>query len=112
MGDKDKTQKILEDYNDVFADIVNVLLFDGEEVVKENELETAVKESFYKTDGKIRELGRDTAKFWKNAKVRLALIGLENQTKYDKYMSIRIIGYDGANYREQLNKKGRKRCTR
>ena len=27
MGEKDITEKILADYNDVFADIVNVLLF-------------------------------------------------------------------------------------
>ena len=27
--EKDITQKTLEDYNDVFADVLNVLLFDG-----------------------------------------------------------------------------------
>ncbi len=31
MGTKDVTEKILEDYNDVFADIANVLLFQGKE---------------------------------------------------------------------------------
>ena len=29
LGEKDITEKTLEDYADVFADIVNVLLFDG-----------------------------------------------------------------------------------
>ena len=29
MAEKDLTEKILEDYPDVFADIVNGLLFDG-----------------------------------------------------------------------------------
>lgn len=29
MGEKDIAEKVLEDYNDVFADIVNVLLFQG-----------------------------------------------------------------------------------
>ena len=29
MGTKDVTEKILEDHNDVFADIANVLLFQG-----------------------------------------------------------------------------------
>ncbi len=33
MSEKDITEKILADYNDVFADIVNVLLFNGEQVV-------------------------------------------------------------------------------
>ena len=29
MAEKDVAEKLLEDYNDVFADIVNVLLFCG-----------------------------------------------------------------------------------
>ena len=33
MAEKDVTEKILESYNDVFADIVNVLLFGGRQVV-------------------------------------------------------------------------------
>ena len=39
MAEKDIAEKTLEDYNDVFADIVNVLLFQGRRFVKENELE-------------------------------------------------------------------------
>jgi hypothetical protein len=35
MGEKDITEKILADYNDVFADIVNVLLFGGKTIVDE-----------------------------------------------------------------------------
>ena len=37
MKEKDITQKVLEDNNDIFADIVNVLLFDGKPEVEENE---------------------------------------------------------------------------
>ena len=29
MGQKEITEKVLEHYNDVFADIINGLLFDG-----------------------------------------------------------------------------------
>ena len=36
MGEKDITEKLLEDYPDVFADIFNVLLFDGEKLIKED----------------------------------------------------------------------------
>ena len=32
LGAKDITEKILADYNDVFADIENVLLFQGEQI--------------------------------------------------------------------------------
>ena len=38
MAEKDMIEKTLESYNDVFADIVNVLLFNGADKVKENEL--------------------------------------------------------------------------
>lgn len=59
MAEKDITEKILESYNDVFADIVNVLLFDGEQVIKPDELEDQAPRSAYKADGKIREIERD-----------------------------------------------------
>ena len=35
MAEKDITEKNLEALNDVFADIVNVLLFKGEQVINE-----------------------------------------------------------------------------
>ena len=38
MAEKDIAEKTLEAYNDVFADIINVLLFNGEQQVK-SELE-------------------------------------------------------------------------
>lgn len=110
MAEKDKVQRTLESYNDVFADIMNVLLFDGREVVKENELTDAQPFSYYKMDGKnVRGQERDVAKFWKNGEIRLSLIGLENQMKAERSMPLRVIGYDGAAYRSQLNQKGKKR---
>ena len=39
MGTKDITEKHLVEHNDVFADIANVLLFKGRQVVKAQELE-------------------------------------------------------------------------
>ena len=38
MSEKDMTEKTLEDYDDVFADIVNGLVFKGKKVVKEDDL--------------------------------------------------------------------------
>lgn len=103
MAEKDKVQRTLESYNDVFADIMNVLLFDGQEVVREDELTDAQPFSYYKMDGKkVHGQERDVAKFWKNGEIRLSLIGLENQMKTDKAMPLRVIGYDGAAYRSQL----------
>lgn len=102
---KDLSQKILEDIPEVFADIVNVLLFEGKAVVKENELEDFESRSQYKFAGKYHEQERDVAKYWKKAGIRIACCGFENQTKPDKYMPLRVFGYDGGAYRGQLIKK-------
>ena len=108
MAEKDISEKILESYNDVFADIVNVLLFDGEELMKPSELEDQAPRSAYKADGKLREVERDVAKRWKNGSVRIACIGVENQTAIDSLMPLRVIGYDGAEYRSQYGSAGNK----
>ena len=55
MAEKDITEKNLEALNDVFADIVNVLLFKGERLVQEDELEADTTKSMFKADGKIHE---------------------------------------------------------
>ena len=74
MGEKDTAVKTLEAYETVFADIVNVLLFDGKCVIKADELSPADKESRYKADGKIRSQERDVSKFWKNTNINIAFI--------------------------------------
>ena len=68
MGEKDIAEKTLEGYNDVFADIVNGLLFNGRQVVDPDDLEDQLPRSMYKADGKIREMERDVVKRWKKQK--------------------------------------------
>lgn len=103
MGTRDLTEKVLEAYNDVFADIVNVLLFNGEKKIREEDLIDASVHSQYKTsDDMLHEQERDVSKFWNNCNVKIALLGIENQTKPEKQMPLRIFGYEGASYREQL----------
>lgn len=108
MAEKDIAEKTLEAYNDVFADIVNGLLFEGREVVKEEELEAESEISMYKADDRLHEQERDVAKYWKNGEIRIALYGFENQTSIDSAMPLRVLSYDGAAYRNQLNQKDRK----
>ena len=102
MGEKDITEKHLEAYNDVFADIVNVLLFKGNQLMKEQDLESAAKDTMFKADGKIHQQERDVSKFWKNGEVRISILGFENQTIQDTDMPLRVISYDGASYKQQL----------
>lgn len=106
MGEKDITQKNFEAYNDVVADIVNGSLFDGQERIKAESLVDAQPFSQYKADdGTIHEQERDVAKYCMDIKcnLRLALIGFENQIAIDLDMPIRVFGYDGVSYRDELN---------
>ena len=102
MTDKDMTEKNLESFNEVFADIVNGFLFDGESKVDADTLEQATTKSVYKVDQKIREQERDTAKYWNDVNIHIAMFGIENETDPEKDMPLRVIGYDGAAYRDQL----------
>ncbi|MBR4543888.1 MAG: transposase [Lachnospiraceae bacterium] len=102
MGEKDITEKALISCNDVFADIVNNLVFGGKKCVDEAELEQAPDRGVYRGDTGFRELERDVSKYWKANNIRIALLGIENQTVPEDDMPIRVIGYDGLAYRDQI----------
>ena len=101
MQEKDITQKMLERHNDVFSDIVNVLLFGGKKVVVEESLFDSVTDSVLKIDKRVRIQDRDVAKYWKDSQINIALFGLENQTTPNKLMPFRVISYDGTEYGKQ-----------
>ena len=105
MAEKDFREKRLEDFDDVFADIINVLLFHGENRVNENDLESGMVHSAYKVEDKFEEQERDVKKFWKSGRIRLAVFGLENQTGEDSDFIFRDFGYDGAEYRDQVRRR-------
>ena len=105
MAQKDITEKKLETHNDVFADIMNNLVFDGEPVISASDLEDVHPADYYSAESVlIREQERDVAKVWKekNTAVRIAYLGTENETAPEDDMPFRIIGYDGAAYRDQI----------
>ena len=103
MGAKDITEKVLADYNDVFADIANVLLFQGEQIISPDSLINERTISQYKSsNARLHQQERDILKSWTEGNIKIALIGFENQTEPEKQMPVRIIGYEGADYRSQL----------
>lgn len=64
MGEKDISEKLLIDYNDVFADIVNICVFNGVEKIKQDDLEKAAVYSQYKAEaGKLHQEERDGASY-------------------------------------------------
>ena len=99
---KDMTEKTLETYGDVYADLMNVLIFGGQEVVSEGDLEQTTGYSVYKVSGEIRDQERDIAKYWNSMGCHIAFVGAENETEPEEDMPLRVIGYDGAAYRDQI----------
>lgn len=106
MGQKDITEKQLEEFNDVFADIYNVLVFE-KNLIDENRLQDGATESHYKDDdGMNRDQRRDVMKTYLDEyRMELAFVGIDNQTTVDRYIPVRILGYDYGKYRRQVDEK-------
>lgn len=104
MGQKDIIEKQLEEYNDVFADIYNVLVFE-KNVIDEKRLQDGATESRYKDgSGLCRDQRRDVMKtYFDEYRMELAFIGIDNQTEVDKYIPVRVLGYDYGKYRRQVD---------
>lgn len=103
MNKNDHVEKLLEDCNDVFADIYNTLLF-RKPLLKEDFLQFGPTESIYKNDSNATaEQRRDVLKIYQNqVNLVISSFGIENQSSYDKYMPIRIMGYDAGSYNQQV----------
>ena len=79
-NEKDSTEKHLLNYADVFADVVNVLVFHGKEVIDPKDLVSTEARSVLTLHGKTCEQERDVVKIWTKGNTKIALVGLENQT--------------------------------
>ena len=100
---KDIAKKRLEDYNDVYADIFNGLLFDGEKVLKEEFLVPLPTEAFTRTrNGLLRQGNRDIRKADRRGGRYRLICGEENQESRENTMPQRVMGYEYAAYEEQI----------
>ena len=109
MHQKDLAEKLLFDYNDVFADVINGYVFKGNQTINENQLkDSKIRTQFKADDSKLHEQERDILKEWCDSDIRIAICGIENQTLPDEYMPLRVMSYDGASYKSQLIDKNQK----
>ena len=108
MGDKDISEKALEWLPDIFADIVNAYfaIHGIKRVVQPHELMDTKERSVYVSSGDLRDQERDVVKLWTAGEAVICLMGFENQTEIDPYMTFRVFGYEGGDYRYQLTQKG------
>ena len=102
MAEKDITEKLLTDIDEVFADIYNSLCFNGENIIKPDDLSSASVTTAFISNDVTRGLISDVSKIYKNSNLTLAMLNIENQSTEDSDMPFRIIGYEGAKYNSQL----------
>lgn len=107
MAEKDMAEKKLEDYPEVFTDIVNTLLFSDSSIhLDENKIIDGPTESIYKAEEKDKEQRRDTFKYYdvgnKGILFCVAAYGIENQSTIDNVMPVRIMNYDASAYKSQV----------
>ena len=108
MGDKDISEKALEWLPDIFADIVNAYfaIHGIKRTVQPHELMDTKGRSVYVSSGDLRDQERDVVKLWTAGEAVICLMGFENQTDIDPYMTFRVFGYEGGDYRYQLTQTG------
>ena len=106
MAGKDMVEKKLEDYPEVFTDILNVLLFrDSDIQLDESKIVDGPTESVYKAEDDTKEQRRDTFKYYdigNGVLFCVAAYGIENQSTIDNVMPVRIMNYDAAAYKSQI----------
>lgn len=106
MSEKDMAEKKLEDFPEVFTDILNILLFrDSEIKLDQNKIIDGPTESVYKAEEKDKEQRRDTFKYYdigNGVLFCVAAYGIENQSTIDNVMPVRIMNYDSAAYKKQI----------
>lgn len=100
-------EKKLEDYPEVFTDIVNTLLFSDSSIrLDENKIVDGPTESIYKAEEQDKEQRRDTFKYYdignKGILFCVAAYGIENQSTIDNVMPVRIMNYDASAYKSQV----------
>lgn len=98
MGKKDKAEKMLLTCRDVFAEIVNVLIYEGCRVLDEENLLPRPTESICAFKNEELQQFRDCSMYEMHGGRVKALYNMENQSRQDKWMPLHCAGYDGAAY--------------
>lgn len=100
--DYDAAEKELENYTDVFADIVNALIYEGKQAVAPGNLKPAPTETIYQdVSNKLRMQREDLGKYEETDGEIKVLYLFANQSKIDGRMLLRKCGYTGGYYRGQ-----------
>ena len=95
MAQRDLTEKNLEYYPDVFADIINTLLYGGKPTLTAAGLQPAPTETLYPgTSACLRNQFQDVSKYEMDAERVKIQYTIENETKAKRKMILRKAGYE------------------
>ena len=113
MGTKDNVTKTYMSNNTVFADAFNFYIYQGEPVIKPEdliELDTTesvnIFEKYKTTAGSSEQRYRDVLKsavIRQKGKTVYAILGIENQSDIHYAMPVKNLIYDGLQYGKQVN---------
>lgn len=108
-----KPDTILKNYwsnNEQFADFFNAVLFEGERVIKPDELEDVDTEEStileHREYAESIKASRDTIKIQKKSSaygVQFVMLGMEGQEHIHYAMPMRVMGYDYGTYKKQYD---------
>lgn len=103
MGQLDLSSNSLIAHPDVFADIINVVIYNGETVLKEKHLRPFYQNSSTaKHNRKLKGLYRDNCMEDIRNGLRYVIWGIESQYVPDQTTPIKVMGYDYTAYDRQI----------
>ncbi len=107
---KDIVEKEFVTFPDVAADVINVLLYQGERMADKDSLMAGSTESVYQGKKKLRNQYEDICKYkFSDGAIHLMYL-IANQSRADGKMLLRKAGYTGGIYREQYEGKMKDAC--
>ena len=104
---KDIVEKECVAFPDVAADVINVLLYQGEEVVMADSLWPGPTETVYESEERLKNQFEDLCRYrFADGVIQLMYL-IANQSRTDGKMLLRKAGYTGGIYREQYEGKAK-----
>ncbi len=102
---KDTVEKEFVSFPDIAADVINALLYEGEQITDAEKLLAGPTETIYQGVEKLRSQYEDLCKYeLADGKINVMYL-IANQSRTDGKMLLRKAGYTGGVYREQYENK-------
>ena len=102
MGQTDLASNSLTSHPDVFADIINAIIYQGHTILKAENLKPFYVNSTVTKNGRLKGLYRDNCMEDIRHGIRYVIWGLENQYVPDRTTPFKVMGYNYTAYDRQI----------